>query len=384
MHVSTCFLFIQHLTDTSCLSLLLDDDKKVSAALALRTFADIQLLQQAAKTIIVLPCERCSIHHIPLPWISEQKARLALLYALEEQLAQPVASVHIAFDKKHYQNKHYLAVAIDRVYLQQVIDRLNVSIRPFDKVTLDWFALGRLDACISETSVLAYDDIFQGALSTELAAMYFSKRQSQTPIWMFHDSAPAMKSTTFELMDGSFYEWVAKRLLETQPMNVCQGDLQLSTVEKTYVRWYQLCLGLACVSLSIFLITYGLASYQLSHQMNTIDKEIATQYHEFFPNASTVISPRFRVEQLLKSQTSNADEVLWTLLDKLAFAIGQVPVSIEQFNYDQSMVSLTLTASDFSALEALQLRLQKAQVHVTQVQASLHEKHAQATLELRL
>lgn len=382
--MTTCFLFIQHLTDSNCLSLLLDEHKKVTAPLAHRTFDEIKQLQSNAKTIVVLPCERGSIHHVPLPWVSIQKARAALPYALEEQLAQPLTLVHIAFDQLHYQNKQYLVVAIDKTYLQTLIERLHSFELEFECITLDWFALSPSQSCLSETSVLVYDDTFQGALSTELAAMYFSNRQNQTPTWMFHDSAQAMKRTTFELIDGSFYEWVALRLLDSKPMNLCQGDLQISATKQTNARWYWACLVLACVSLSVFLTSYGFASYQLARKNKQFDHDISVLYHEFFPNATTVISPKFRVEQLLKAQQGKRDETLWVLLDKLAVAIGQQALTVEQLHYDNLMLSITLTGSDFAMLEALQLRLQQAQVQVTQVQASLHEKQALATLELRL
>lgn len=382
--MSTCFLFIEHLTDSTCLTLLLDSHKKMIAPLARRTFDDIKQLQSTAKTIVVLPCERCAIHYVQLPWVSIQKARAALPYALEEQLAQPVTSVHIAFDQQHYQNKQYLVIVIDKAYLQGLIERLHAVAIGFDCITLDWFALKPLECCISETCVLAFDETFQGALSTELAAMYFARRQNQTPILMFDDSAQAMKSTAFELIDGSFYEWVAWRLLDATPINLCQGDFQLSTTKQRSVRWYQACLALAFMSVSIFFITYGITYYQLSNKNKQIDHDISIRYQEFFPNASAVISPKFRVTQLLKSEQGNLDETLWILLDKLAVAMGQQALTIEQLNYDNLMLSITLSVPDFSALEALQFRLQQAHVQVTQVQASLHEKQALATLELRL
>ena len=319
-----------------------------------------------------------------LPWLNAQKARVALPYALEEQLAQSVPNVHIAFDQQHYQNKHYLVVVIDKAYLLALMERLSTLTIKFDTITLDWFALRIDEACISETSLLAYDNDFQGALSTELASMFLTQRVSDVPIVMFNDSVPAMKSTAFQSVDESFYEWVAKRLLVTSPMNLCQGALQRTTRGKIGIRWYQACAVLASFSLIIFLVTYGFASYYLNAKNDRLDQEISIIYRGFFPQATTVISPKFRVEQLLKSQGGVSSQTLWTLLDKFAAAIHNEPLIIEQFHYDNQMLSITLTSKDFAALEALELRLRKAQVHVIQAQASLHEQHALATLELRL
>ena len=382
--MQTCFLFIEHLTDNTCLSIILNDQGKIEAPLLARTFDDIKSVQATARTIVVLPCERCSLHRVELPWLNAQKARAALPYALEEQLAQSVANVHIAFDQQHYQNKHYLVVVIDKDYLLALIERLSTLTIEFDTITLDWFALRTDEACISETSLLAYDNDFQGALSTELASMFLTQRASDVPILMFNDSASSMKSTAFHSVDESFYEWVAKRLLATSPMNLCQGALQRTTSGKIGIRWYQACAALTSFSLIIFLVTYGFASYYLNAKNDRLDQDIATIYREFFPQAATVISPKFRVEQLLKSQRDVSSQTLWTLLDKLSAAMRNESLTIEQFQYDNQMLSVTLTSKDFATLEAFQLRLRKAQVKVIQAQASLHEQHALATLELRL
>ena len=382
--MATCFLFIQNLTETTCLSLRLDAQGQVEAPLEQRTFDAIKALQVAVKTIVVLACERCSLHRVELPWLGSQKARTALPYALEEQLAQQVATVHIAFDQQHYQNKHYLVAVIDKAYLVALMERLDGLALDFDVMTLDWFALRADEACVSETSLLVHDSEFQGVLSTELAAMYLTKRISQTSILEFRDSTSSLKSTAFKHIDESFYEWVAKRLINTHPMNVCQGELQHSVTQQICTRWYQASAILAGLSLGIFLLVHGIASHQLTTKNNHLDQQISVVYHEFFPQATQVISPKFRVEQLLKSRGVSSDKTLWTLLDKLAAAMNHEPLTIDQFQYQNQMLSITLTSKDFAALEALQFRLKKALVNVTQAQASLHDQHVLATLELRL
>lgn len=382
--MATCFLFIHKLTETTCLSLRLDDQGQVDAPLEQRTFDAIKALQIAAQTIVVLACERSSLHRVELPWLSSQKARAALPYALEEQLAQRVATVHIAFDQQHYTNQHYLVAVLDKAYLVALMERLDDVGLDFDVITLDWFALRADEFCISETSMLIHDHEFQGALSAELAARYLIKRISQAPIFVFSESASLLKNPFFKHMDGSFYEWVAKRLIKTHPMNVCQGELQHSTSQQACTRWYQASAILAGISLGIFLLVQGIQSHQLTMINKDLDQKISVIYHEFFPQSTQVISPKFRVEQLLKSQGGSSDKTLWILLDKLADGIKEDSFAIDQFNYQNQILSVTFTSKDFAALEALQLRLKKAGVVVKQAQASLHDQHVLATLELRL
>ena len=105
--MATCFLFAQHFNDESCLSLRLNEQGQLDAPLERRTVDALKALQVKARTMVVLPTESSSLHQVELPWLAERKAREALPYALEEQVAQQLTSVHVAFDKPHYKNNQY-------------------------------------------------------------------------------------------------------------------------------------------------------------------------------------------------------------------------------------------------------------------------------------
>lgn len=382
--MATCFLFTSHLTETSCLSLRLDDQGLIDAPLEQRSFDAIKTLQVGCQTMIVLACEQCTLHRVELPKLSLQKARAALPYALEEQVAQSVSALHIAFDQQHYQNKQYLAAVIDKAYLHELMSRLKELNLIFDMITLDWFALKVDEACVSETRLLVNDGAFQGALSADLATLYLTNRTSKSTILEFKDSAPALKSTAFIQADGASYEWFAQRLFHVNPLNLCQGDLQHNTQQQTCTRWNYAIAVLAGLSLGLFLLINGILSHQLTTQIARLDEQISVIYHTFFPQSKQVISPKFRVEQLLKSKGAASDKTLWTLLDTLSAAIHNEAFTVEQFHYQNQTLSVTFTNQDFAALEALERRLQKAGVKVNQAQAALHDQHVLATLELRL
>lgn len=382
--MATCFLFSSHLTETSCLSIRLDDQGLIDAPLEQRSFEAIRILQMGCQTMVVLPCEQCTLHRVELPKLNLQKARAALPYALEEQVAQSVSTLHIAFDQQHYQNKQYLVAVIDKAYLHELMNRLKEFNLVFDVITLDWFALKIDEACVSETRLLVNDGAFQGALSADLATFYLTNRTSKSTILQFTDSAPALKSTAFMHTEGTSYAWLATRLFHANPLNLCQGELQHNTQQQTCTRWNYAVAVLAGLSLGLFLVINGILSHQLSTKIAVLDDQIRVIYHTFFPQSTQVISPKFRVEQLLKSKGAASDKTLWTLLDALSAAIQNQAFTVEQFHYQNQTLSVTFTSQDFAALEALERRLQKANVKVNQAQAALHDQHVLATLELRL
>ena len=383
--MATCFLFAQHFNDESCLSLRLNEQGQLDAPLERRTVDALKALQVKARTMVVLPTESSSLHQVELPWLAERKAREALPYALEEQVAQQLTSVHVAFDKPHYKNNQYLAVVIDKAYLLDLMTRLDALALDFDVITLDWFALHSEEVCVSDTSLLIHDNAFKGALSPSLAPMYVS----ELPILMFSDSALELKNEACTPVDGSFYKWTAQRLLAGMPMNLCQGDLQHNTRQDKTIRWYQAAAALAGIWLASFLVLHAVMLHQLTNKLTELDEQIAVVYHEFFPDARQVISPRFRVGQLLKSGSGQHSEAIWPLLDKLALGVGRGEYGFEQWRYQNQSLAVTLLAKDFAALEVLQRGLQQAGVKVKQNQASSHpdashEQQVIATLELTL
>ncbi len=130
------------------------------------------------------------------------------------------------------------------------------------------------------------------------------------------------------------------------------------------------------------LLINAILSYALTQKLSTLDEQIAVIYRQFFPNATHVISPKFRINQLIKGNAAHQDVDFWRLLEQLGQAIGNEPFVIDRLSYQQKTLSITLTAKDFAALDALQRRLEKAQVHVTQSRAASLEQHVVATLEL--
>lgn len=382
--MATCFLFSQQLDEEHCLSLCLDEKGQVESPLTLRSPDEVRAIQANARTVVVMPTALASIHEVELPWLAERKARAAIPYALEEQLAQQVTSLHFAFDRQHYQHNHYLVVVIDKQLLSDLIDKLDGLDLDFDIITLDWFALGENQACFTETSLLVNDKAFKGALSLSLSAVYLDANPLASDILVFKDSLESLPKSSFTEVASLSHVWIAQRLLNSAPLNLCQGELQQGINKQRITWWYQASALLFAAFLVSLIAINGYTSYFLTQKIAVIDRQIAVIYREFFPQAQQVISPKFRINQLLKSGAASSDEVLWQLLDKLASAFHASDFIIEQMRFQNQVLSVSLSSKDFAALERLQLGLKQAQVKVTQTQAASRDERVIATLELNL
>ncbi|MCL9682603.1 type II secretion system protein GspL [Legionella maioricensis] len=375
-----CFLFTKHLNDKGCFCLKISQEGELIAAPAQRNFAEIKTLQKECTTLIIETTASSSILDLELPWLPERKARVAIPYALEDKVAQSVEELHFAFDKLRYQNNHYVVAVISKQriqYLMHLLDEQNIE---FDLITLDWFALSSQELCISESTLLINNDDFKGALSGELARSYIKKHPLNEPLF-FQDSEITVDNSLPKSNDFS-YTWMAQKILKTKPMNLCQGEMLHGNTSGWTQKGYQLAGALCGIWLLSLLLVNALSLHFLNKKTDAIDQQIATIYHEFFPEAKQVISPKFRISQLLGSNASDAQTHFWFLLNQFAKVMNENQTTIEELRYQNKTLSVTLISSDFASLEDIENKLKKLQLKVKQTQASTRDQHVVATLEL--
>ena len=382
--MATCFVFFNELEAESFLSLKLNDDGGVQAPLGIRSVEEIKSIQSNAKTIIMLSGEYCGFHEVALAYISESKARVALPYALEDQLAQPVKELHFAFDKSLYQNNQYLVAVISRADLSAVMNHLEELNLPYQEITTAWFALEKGEICLNDEALLLHLDDFKGALPKELAEKYLSSHQTSTlPIKGFTDSADFAKTQIRNLLSEPSQVWVAKRLLKKPYINFCQGEYKISKGEGKPLFWYKACafvFGLWIFAAIAFDVTKVM---MFNQKMALLDEKIKVIYQDFFPEATQVISPKFRIEQLLKSGRSEQADDFWRLVSKLGQSFDPSLVTIKEMRFQNNRLFVDLSSPDFAKLENYEKKLRNNQLLVEQTQASTKDGEVVATLELQ-
>lgn len=390
--MATTFIFINELNEQGYPCLVLDDNGEILQALETRNFPAIHTLQAAdqGKTIIVLPCFQFSLHDVELPLLSDKKVRQALPFALEDNLTQAIEELHFSFDRHYFTKGHYLACVCSQSYFLSVITQLTELSIHFDTITLDWFALKQHESAILTESILIHDESFQGSLDFDLAKSYFKGIKSKQALYRFQDSAKIklpqkeLPLVSIERCDIPQALWLAQRLLEKKPMNLCQGLFALTKNNNRLKLWYYAAAGLFAAWLITLL---SINSYQLlndNHEIKALDSQIATIYRHFFPDAKQIINPRFRITQFLKSSASSSDEGLWILLSKCTKIIHENPMKLSQINWQNHILLVTFAVKDFKALDTLQSRLKQAGLHVKQTQAATKDSQVVSTLELSL
>ncbi|MFI4919646.1 MAG: type II secretion system protein GspL [Legionellales bacterium] len=379
--MNTCFLFTKNLDDAGCFCLKLSPTGELIAALAQRHFAEIKELQKDSKTTVIETSEHTSIFDLALPWLPERKARVAIPYALEDKLTQAIEELHFSFDKQRYQNNHYLITVISKHRIQYIMQLLADNNITFATMTIDWFALAPQELVVSESTLLIHNEDFKGALTGDLALTYL-KKHPLNPTLVFQDSQIATDNSPPQRAEHSFV-WIAQQILKTKPLNLCQGDIKQGTESAWIKKGYQLSAALFGAWLLSLLLVNALTLHSLNKKTNAIDMQIAAIYHQFFPEAKQVISPKFRISQLLDANTSDNNHAhFWFLLNQFSKGMKGSPLTVEQLHYQNKTLLVTLVSTDFASLENLENQLKTLQLKIKQTQASTHDQQVIATLEI--
>jgi general secretion pathway protein L len=387
--VSTCFLFLNTSDTETALperlwAVRLDAEGDVETPLALHALEDIKALQLNTRTVVVLPTSVASIHALMLPKLSSRKAREAIPYALEEELAEAVTDVHVAFEQDTQAAGQYRVVVLNKLRLRTWIHALEEQGILFDAITLDWFALAPGELCATDTDLLVHQEDVCGALSPLLAIQYLKTQIEEVVGFSFDDSAEALRAHGLLKSEGSYRLFVAKRLHERAFLNLCQGDFQRTSQKSTQVRWYTCAALLFGIWFISVLSVNGFLLHKLHVQEKAVDTEIAGIYHVFFPDSERVISPRFRVESALKSKNSHKASAYWRLLDTLALVFKSHPLDIERIQFRDETLWVRVVAPNFAKLEAFEQALKKHRLDVKQTEASTRDNRVVSTLELRI
>lgn len=376
----TCFLFTKHIDDNGCYFLKMGPNGELVSPPAYQTFDAIRSLQNESRTLIVETTLSATLLPLELPWLPERKARAAIPYALEDKLAQNFEELHFAFDKTRYQNNQYLVVVLTKERIQFIMQALEKEAIDYEAITLDWFALAPHDVCVSESTLLVNQNDFKGALSGELALAFLKKNPLNQPL-LFSDSQIPCESSIPKSKEHS-YTWIAQGLINAKPLNLCQGDMQHGNTADKIKKGYQLVGILCCVWLLSLIIVNALSLYNLNKKTTIVDEQIARIYHEFFPDAKQVISPKFRISHLLGNGAQDAQTHFWKVLNLFSKAMKDQQITLEQLRYQNKTLSVTLVSTDFARLEGLENSLKKMNLKVNQVQASTRDNQVVATLEI--
>lgn len=361
-----------------------------------------QIAEDKEVTVIV-PASQVAVFTLTLPKMNRSRLKEALPYALEEQLIADVETLH--FVPGQYQEDGTLPVCVVAhekmaTWLSQLKtwqiepDRLISTLFALPYRTSEWQVL------VEDLAIVRIDR-FQGFVCDAPNLNYMLKsaeaesinKPKQIIVKQYANENLLLTNVGEALLEEVIYpaaQMIADLSLNVkadESINLLSGkySIKKSRLPQTQ-KWWRLSAYFAFTSLVLFLF-YPLGSYFiLASKERSLNADITKIYKQHFPNATSVVAPKMRLEEKLKKITGEAsDNRLLTLIGYLSQGVNsQKNIKIKRLDfkpYQLTVEILAATSEDFSQFTDL---LSKYELAVKQQQANLIDDKLNAILIIEM
>lgn len=375
-------------------------DGKITSGPHTSPISEIASKVKRAEVIAIVPGVDVSLTQVNMPKMASNKLQRAIPFALEEQLTEDVNQLHFSTGSRsgesltvavtHNQKmklwyEQLMVLPEEQLALKQMLpDNLMLPRKPESWAVLIEDGLAYVRTGAEQGFVIEQENVFEvlrGVLHTSV------KKPKSITLYademLFDDEQQAILNVKIE-------QQKAVNLLQVATI----GDLGLNLLHSQYavdrnmiptskLRYITVAIVAAwlMVLLSANLIKLN---YLQSHEAK-LDQQIAVIYKELFPNATTVASPRKRVERLLASNNvRSANSAFLALMGKVAPTLTQMKsLVVQEVLFQDQALQIKLEIDDFSQLDNLSNKLKANGLALEQRGATKAGKVIQANLIVR-
>lgn len=386
---NTLYLFIDHaLNLEQAYSLVVAAEGDIIEPRQQRVLAELLELQQKYQLTVILPCTLVTAHLITLP--TTKKAKQIIPNMLEEELITDIEQLHFVLKSNPVQDNQYLVYTIEHTNLAKLLEKLHqLQLQP-NCITSDLLFEAK-------PSIVVGDDYSQLLTSNHLGALSNSILPSldwqQFNVLEYIQCADSNKNMVTMLQSQNmicakqhsitYQEMVSQSLHQSSPLNLMQD--QYTAAKKQNLAKTLLALPLLILSICVFI---GANIFQYHHQkqqLKQVEKNNFQRYKAIFPEASTMISPRFRIEQRLKQQDNAKQSPFFELMAVMAPLFHQQKqLTVNSISYQNEQLTITFQLANFSELDSLQQKLSTKAITVHQISATTKKDLVNAVWRLSL
>jgi general secretion pathway protein L len=353
------------------------------------------------EVIVIVPPQDVSLTRVNLPKMQRTRLLQALPYAIEEQLTDEIETLHFALGERDAAGTMLVAV-VARSKMQSWVGLLQewgIQANWMLPLTLAippkvdrWQVVVTQQVAVRVAPNVAFScDLVNIATMLDISLTEYQPLPKQLDIYCVNQQfdtknleleVPINKSM---MSSQALYHKLAEQLSPEPILNLLQGAFapkksrlpKLDLVMKVTV-------GLALGWL--FLLFYGpiMSYFVLHHRVSQLDSDIATIYRHQFPQATSVSSPKLRMEEKLHKLSAQVGENrLFVLLGYIGKALTQVTgVKLQRFDFQSNMLTLDLTATTTEEFAAFTDDLTAKGLVVKQQNANLSGARVNATLQV--
>jgi len=366
------------------------------------TFTALGAAAAGYRLTLLVPSIDISLLAAQVPSSRRQYLHQALPYALEEQLAADVETLHFAIANTR-PGTSILCAVLAKATLRNWLGKLAaVGLKP-DVAIPDVLALpqqsGQWSLLLEANSAYLRTGPYSGlacdttALS-HLLPQLIQQSGEQRPQRIIINEIPSagteqtrqeleryckeMKLDFTHATIANALPMMARATLAATPINLLQGDF--SRRKQTQQLWRPWRAAAALLTL-LLLIQGGITTSRytrLSHQEQQLNEQIENIYRQSFPESRRIVNVRAQMEQGLQALRSGSGmQELPQLLLHAGPALHRPDIELRALQYTPEQFTIELTARNLQALDQLKQTLESEVIHAEILQAdSSHDQIA--------
>lgn len=326
--------------------------------------------EPADEVALLLPAEDVLL--IEAPRLARRASQLAqaLPFAIEEQLAGPVESQHVAFDE-HGKGAQVAVAVVARERIERALAQLRsagqsadsahsiaqlLPLEPgqlsvlldHDQAVLRWATSGAM-TCAAEALVPAIELLRDAGVSFDRVRMWHTP--GRLPM------APAgIALASSELPD--VLAWLAERLPAASAPDLLQGPFRARRRRGRLGAQWRLAAALAAAAVLAGVLNAGVERIALERHVDARRAEMEHLLREAIPGTQRIVDPVAQLAAELDRRGGGDLGGAIPLLAKVAPLIsGSGRFTIEALDYRVGALELTVSAPDVAALDGLRAAL---------------------------
>lgn len=392
-------LFLQTTEHTNPHWVILNADGEVREHVVHGNPEELANLINGQEVIALVPAEDVLLVHANLPKLNRSRLIQAIPYALEEQLTDDVDALHFAAAEHQEENQLPVAiVARDKMtnWLTQLAawrvrpDVLTSTLFAVPYEVLTWQILLFAEQALVRISPFAGFSCDRTNL-THLMKLALAEHQvapTEIHVHNYSNQPWHQKIENIKLVENinasdSLYPDLAMYVNHAESINLLQGSF--ATRKSRKLQQGKLWKGITIIAVLwlAILFLYPTVSYLiLKEQLDAVNQEINAIYKRNFPQATSMIAPKMRMQEKLQRLSSNMGQNRSLLL--IGYLSKVMPnvkgIHLKKMDYQNNRLTLEITANSSDAVANFTEALSKLGLSVKQQNANLNGNIVNATL----
>lgn len=373
-----------------------DDSGKLTTAVEYATLEEVASRVEGRKVTLILPADDVLLAQAAVPGGSLARAQQAVPYALEEQVADDVESLHFALGAKGKADTYSVAV-VGRDVMDTISEQcLAADIRP-SQVVPETLALPQLDAQGSEgevwTALLDQDQVVvrlsanqgfatdPGMASIMLAGARLAIEEGDDPSLVIFRTDPPSELTLPDDIDVETRSCdhrlalYASGLATSPHINLLQGVYNpKKNFDKTWKPWRVSAALAACLCVALF-VGKWMDVRALDAQEAQLDAQIASAFKQALPD-SRMQRPKRQIQSALNQLGVGNTDGFTNRLSQIAASLATQPqTTLKTIGYRNGRFDLDLNTDAVPTLDALKSELSQRGSLAMSVQSANRENN---------